>query len=286
MLVAEKFFELSRSIMHEIVYDLHVMSAASSPLISQIESIKTTLSTMLEADRKDEALDLFVSLLTQFASDHDKLAHQLRLMIKERFGRKTERIDPAQLALFLEELGKSKPMDDEARPVVAYVRRKPIERKGSKAMIPDSIPRKVVRVEPDEADKTCGCGASKVCIGCERSQVLDLIPAQFEVIVYERAKYACKACEGEGVVVAPVPAKPIDGGLPGFGLMADVLIKKYAEHLPLHRIREISNATGPTFRCRPWPIGLRPDRNPRSRSRRKFDDACWRAGSSRWTLRR
>ena len=100
MLVAEKFFELSRSITHEIVYDLHVMTAASSPLISQIESIKTTLSTMLEADRKDEALDLFVSLLTQFASDHDKLAHQLRLMIKERFGRKTERIDPAQLALF------------------------------------------------------------------------------------------------------------------------------------------------------------------------------------------
>ena len=46
--------------MHEIVYDLHVMSAASSPLISQIESIKTTLATMLEADRKDEALDLFV----------------------------------------------------------------------------------------------------------------------------------------------------------------------------------------------------------------------------------
>ena len=221
------------------------MNAASSTLTSQIDAIKTTLSTMLEADRKDEALELFVSLLSQFATDHDKLAHQLRLMIKERFGRKTERIDPAQLALFLEELGKSKTTDDEARPVVAYIRRKPIERKGGKAAIPDSIPRRVVRLEPEEADKTCRCGASKVCIGCERSQVLEFIPAQFEVIVYERAKYACNACEGEGVVVAPVPAKPIEGGLPGFGLMADVLIKKYAEHLPLHRIREIYKRHGP-----------------------------------------
>ena len=226
-------------------YAPHVMQIASSNLTSQIDAIKTTLSSLLEAGRKDEALELFVSLLSQLASDHDKLQHQLRLMLKERFGRKTERIDPAQLRLFLEDLGKAASAEDAGRPVVAHVRRKPIERKGSKAVIPDSIPREVVRVEPDEADKTCGCGASKVCIGCERSQVLELIPAQFKVIVYERAKYACKACEGEGVVVAPVPAKPIDGGLPGFGLMADVLIKKYTEHLPLHRIREIYKRHGP-----------------------------------------
>jgi transposase len=220
------------------------MNVASS-LTSQIEGIKTTLSSLLEADRKEDALALAVSVLSQFASDHDKLAHQLRLMIKERYGRKTERMDPAQLKLFLEELERQDAAADEARPVVAYVRRKPIERKGSKAAIPDSIPREIVRIEPDEAEKACGCGASKVCIGCERSQVLELIPAQFKVIVYERAKYACKACEGEGVVVAKVPPKPIEGGLPGFGLMADVLIKKYAEHLPLHRIREIYKRHGP-----------------------------------------
>lgn len=220
------------------------MNVASS-LTSQIEGIKATLSSLLEADRKEDALELAVSVLSQFASDHDKVVHQLRLMIKERYGRKTERMDPAQLKLFLEELGRQDETADPTRPVVAYVRRKPIERKGSKAAIPDSIPREIVRIEPDEAEKACGCGASKVCIGCERSQVLELIPAQFKVIVYERAKYACKACEGEGVVVAKVPPKPIEGGLPGFGLMADVLIKKYAEHLPLHRIREIYKRHGP-----------------------------------------
>jgi len=220
------------------------MNVASSTIPSQIDSIKTTLSSLLDDNRKDEALDLVVSLLSQLASDHDKLAHQLRLMIKERYGRKTERMDPAQLKLFLEELERQEPAPDSTRPVIAYVRRKPIERKG-KAAIPDSIPRETVRIEPDDAEKTCGCGAAKVCIGCECSQVLEWVPAQFKVIVYERAKYACKACEGAGVVVAKVPPKPIHGGLPGFGLMADVLIKKYAEHLPLHRIREIYKRHGP-----------------------------------------
>jgi transposase len=186
----------------------------------------------IELGGKDEALALFVSLLSQLATDHDKLQHQLRLMMKERFGRKSERIDPAQLRLFLDELGKAASAEDEARPVVAHVRRKAIERKGTKAVIPESIPREIVRLEPEEAERTCGCGAAKICIGCERSQVLELVPAQFKVIVYEREKYACKACEGEGIVVAPVPPKPIEGGLPGFGLMADVLIKKYAVGTP------------------------------------------------------
>lgn len=217
----------------------------ASPLTGQIDEIKTTLASLLEADRKDEALALFVSLLSQIAADHDKLAHQLRLMLKNRFGRKTERIDPAQLRLFLEELGRAETVSEQTRPVVAHVRRKPLTPRGSKTVIPESIPREVVRLEPDVKERTCGCGAEKVCIGCERSQVLELVPAQFKVIVYERAKYACHRCEGEGVVVAAVPAKPIEGGLPGFGLMADLLIKKYVEHLPLHRIRDIYKRHGP-----------------------------------------
>ena len=61
------------------------MTLASSSLTSQIDSIKTTLADLLEADRKAEALELFVSLLSQLATDHDKLQHQLRLMLKSRF---------------------------------------------------------------------------------------------------------------------------------------------------------------------------------------------------------
>jgi transposase len=224
------------------------MTLASSSLPSQIDSIKTTLAGLLEADRKAEALELFMSLWSQLATDHAKLQHQLRLMLKARFGRKTERIDPAQLAFLLEELRRTEPSQtplEALRPVVAHVRRKRLERKGAREVLPESIPREVIRLEPPEAERTCACGEAKTCIGCERSQVLELIPARFKVIVYERAKYACKRCEEAGVVIAPVPAKPIDSGLPGFSLIADVLVKKYAEHLPLHRIREIYKRHGP-----------------------------------------
>jgi transposase len=222
---------------------------ATSSLTSQIDAIKTTLAGLLEAGRNDEALEMFVTVLSQMASDHDRLQHQLRLLLKNRFGRKTEKIDPAQLRLFLEELRQAAaqgeaPAQDATRPVVAHVRRKPIERRGKRPALPDSLPREVVRLEPTEAERTCSCGAEKSCIGCETSQVLELVPAQFKVIVFERAKYACRTCE-TGVVIAKAPAKPIDGGLPGFSLLADVLVKKYAEHLPLHRIREIYRRHGP-----------------------------------------
>jgi len=222
---------------------------ATSSVTSQIDEIKTTLATLLEADRKDEALEMFVTVLSQLATDHDRLQHQLRLLLKNRFGRKTEKIDPAQLRLFLEELRQAAekdnaPAPDATRPVVAHVRRKPIAPRGKRPALPDSLPRQVVRLEPAATERTCSCGTAKTCIGCETSQVLELVPAQFKVIVYERAKYACRTCEA-GVVIAPPPAKPIDGGLPGFGLLADVLVKKYAEHLPLHRIRDIYRRHGP-----------------------------------------
>ena len=147
---------------------------ATSSLTSQIDAIKTTLATLLEADRKDEALEMFVTVLSQMASDHDRLQHQLRLLLKNRFGRKTEKIDPAQLRLFLEELRQAATRDDAPaadpmRPVVAHVHRKPIERRGHRPALPDSLPREVVRLEPAEAERICSCGAEKTCIGCETS---------------------------------------------------------------------------------------------------------------------
>src|SRR3989442_1639244 len=126
---------------------------ATSSLTSQIDEIKTTLATLLEADRKDEALEMFVTVLSQLATDHDRLQHQLRLLLKNRFGRKTEKIDPAQLRLFLEELRQAAekgdaPAGDATRPVVAHVRRKPIERRGSRPALPESLPREVGRLGP------------------------------------------------------------------------------------------------------------------------------------------
>ena len=75
-------------------------------------------------------------------------------------------------------------------------------------------------------------------IGEDVSERLDIVPAQFRVLVVRRPKYACRACE-EVVVQAPAPARLIEGGLPTEATVAQVLVSKYADHLPLYRQAQI-----------------------------------------------
>ena len=82
-----------------------------------------------------------------------------------------------------------------------------------------------------------------VRIGGDRTERLDIVPAQLRVIVTVRPKYACRACE-EGVTQAPAPARLIEGALPTEGLLAHVLVSKYADHLPLYRQSQIRAGSG------------------------------------------
>lgn len=68
----------------------------------------------------------------------------------------------------------------------------------------------------------------------DKSERLDMVPAQFRVLVTRRPKYACRAC-GEGVRQTPAPTRLIEGGLPTEATVAQVLVSKYADHLPLYR---------------------------------------------------
>ncbi len=79
---------------------------------------------------------------------------------------------------------------------------------------------------------------NKVTIGDDVSERLDVVPAQFRVIVTRRPKYACRACE-EVVVQAPAPARLVEGGIPTEATVAHVLVAKYADHLPLYRQSQI-----------------------------------------------
>ena len=75
-------------------------------------------------------------------------------------------------------------------------------------------------------------------IGEDVSERLDVVPAQFRVLVTRRPKYACRACEG-AVTQAPAPARLIEGGLPTEATVAHVLVSKYADHVPLYRQTQI-----------------------------------------------
>ncbi len=97
-------------------------------------------------------------------------------------------------------------------------------------------------VEPESTLCPCGCG-EMVKIGEDRTERLDIVPAQLRVIVTVRPKYACRACE-QGVTQAPAPARLIEGGLPTEGAIAHVLVSKYLDHCPLHRQAQVYARSG------------------------------------------
>ena len=80
----------------------------------------------------------------------------------------------------------------------------------------------------------CGCG-EMTKIGEDRTERLHVVPAKLQVIVTVRPKYACRKCE-EGVTQALAPAHLIEGALPTEGMIAHVLVSKFADHLPLYRL--------------------------------------------------
>jgi transposase len=165
----------------------------------------------------------------------DRLAAIIKALQRHRFGRRSEQLDPDQLALALEDAEQTLSAAEVAQeksqsPSSARPRQR---RKINRGNLPEHLPREEVVL--DVADKHCACcGGLKVCIGEDVSQRLDRVPAQFKVIVTRRPKYACRACQGE-VAQAPAPERLIENGLPTEALVAQVMVAKYADHLPLYR---------------------------------------------------
>jgi transposase len=111
------------------------------------------------------------------------------------------------------------------------------KRRINRGALPAHLPRIEIVVDID--DKTCPCCKGELHrIGEDKSERLDIVPAQFRVLVTRRPKYACRTCE-DGVVQAPAPARLIEGGLPTEATVAQVLVSKYADHLPLYRQSQI-----------------------------------------------
>lgn len=114
---------------------------------------------------------------------------------------------------------------------------KATRRRANRGALPPHLPR--VETVVDIEDHACPCCRNGLHrIGEDVSERLDIVPAQLRVIVVRRPKYACRACE-DVVVQAPAPARLIEGGLPTEATVAQVLVSKYADHLPLYRQAQI-----------------------------------------------
>jgi transposase len=177
-------------------------------------------------------------------SQNDRLQHLLRQLQRAQFGRRSEKLDPEQLYLALEDIEQAiaatEADDDKRDPVRARTRAE--KRRVNRGALPAHLPRVHVTIEPDDTSCPC-CRAPMHLIGEETSQRLDVIPVQFRVLVTHRPKYACRACE-QAVVQAPAPERLIKGGLPTEAMVASVLVAKYAWHLPLYRQAQMLAAQG------------------------------------------
>src|SRR3954462_11337173 len=164
---------------------------------------------------------------------------KLRLLIRQlqrgRFGRRSEKLDPDQLQLGLEDLEQAAAAAEAAQEEGAKgsTPRVPRVRRRNLGALPAHLPR--VEILVDVADKTCpSCGGALHAIGEDREEMLDIVPAQLRVRVIRRPRYGCRACE-EAVVQAPAPERPVTGGMATEALLAHVLVAKYGDFLPLYR---------------------------------------------------
>ena len=119
------------------------------------------------------------------------------------------------------------------------------KRRARRGPLHEHLPRVEIVVEPEDTACPC-CGGAMHVIGEDRSQRLDVVPAQYQVIVTRRPKYACRSCQG-AVVQSPAPARLIESGLPTERLVAHVVVAKYADHCPLYRQAQILARQGITI---------------------------------------
>ncbi len=178
------------------------------------------------------------------AEQNDRLRHLLLRLKRLQFGARSERLPDAQLQLGLEDLETAiatGEAEGEKRDPGLRARRA-AKRRASRGALPAHLPRVEVTLAPEDSACPC-CRGVMAVIGHDTAERLDVIPAQFRVIVTKRPKLACRTCAGT-VVQAPAPPRLIEGGLPTEALVAHVLVARYADHLPLYRQAQIMARQG------------------------------------------
>jgi transposase len=220
--------------------------------------LQEQLQTLGEHQAAADARELIERLRAQVQTQHaelkfkqtkiDALNFELARLKQWRFGKSSESLDAqglnpqAQLfdakteALLVEESKAEDRAEDEARTPGPSR----IKRQAKRQALPSQLERTLHHYEIEPA--VCSAGHPLKRIGQDISEQLDCVPAQFFVHRHIRGKYACVCCNT--VLAAAMPAQIIDKGIPAAGLLAQVIIAKHDDHLPLYRQEEIYRRSG------------------------------------------
>ncbi len=185
-----------------------------SALDEQVETMGKTVQVMDKKIHHDKTLI-------------EKLSHEIAQLKRFKFAKRSEQMSPEQASL-LDDLIDTDIAAIEAEleslrvtPAPGQEKQKPKRR-----ALPPEFPRTLIHHEPDNTDCTCGCALKR--IGEDVSEKLDYTPGVFTVERHIRGKWVCDSCET--LIQAPVPAQVIDKGIPTAGLLAHVMIAKFADH--------------------------------------------------------
>lgn len=173
------------------------------------------------------------------ASRNERLHHLLLKLKRRQFGAKSERLPEEQLLFAFEEIEATLAGNAaEAGKVSPTLRENQARRRREgRGRLPAHLPRIEEVLAPEATACPC-CQGPLVEIGVDAAERLDVIPAQFRVLVTKRPKLACRACPGV-VLQAATPARLVEGGVPTEATVAHVMVSRYADHLPLYRQAQI-----------------------------------------------
>jgi transposase len=203
------------------------LRAAVEAQLEQALTAQTELRQHLEAENAD------------LRARNDRLEHLVRELQRARFGPRSERLHPDQMELAFEdiEVAIATATEEHDAAVEGRTGKRPARAPRGPRNLPKDLPREERVIEPDDLTCPCGCG-EMVRIGEDRSERLDVTPAQFRVLVTVRPRYACSKGRS-GVVQAKAAPALIEGGLPSEALLAHVAVSKFSEHLPLYRQSQV-----------------------------------------------
>lgn len=185
---------------------------------------------LLEARESEAAAERHKRALLE--ASNERLAHELALLKRQLFGRKNERVeyDPAQLQL----IARTVPPVPPAPEPPEEPAKERLKGHG-RGKLPEHLDRRrIERKVPSDA-KCANCGGELRLIGEATSERLEWVPGHFEVLQIARQKCACPRCPAQGIVTADEPTFALPRALPGDGLLARVLVDKFADHIPLNR---------------------------------------------------
>jgi transposase len=204
-------------------------------------------AVVAERDVRTSERDAIAAERDSLVTRNARLEQIIAEIKRAHFGRKSERITDDQLLLALDDLEtaleKTRAEEEKADP--ALKEKRTDQRRRARRENLAHLPREEVVIEPPDGTVCPCCQGQLHKIGEDRSERLDKVPAKVRVLVEVRPKYACRTCEKAGaddvagVIQAPAPNHLIEGGLPTEAMVADVLVSKHADHIPLYRQSQI-----------------------------------------------